>query len=58
MLQWAVLCLGIALVAFVLGFGGIAGSFVGLAKILFLVFLVLAALSFALGGGMPSRVVG
>jgi uncharacterized membrane protein YtjA (UPF0391 family) len=35
----------------VLGFGGIAGSFVGVAKILFVVFLVLAVLSF-LGGGL------
>jgi uncharacterized membrane protein YtjA (UPF0391 family) len=41
----------IALVAAVLGFGGIAGSFVGVAKILFVVFLVLAVLSY-FGGGM------
>jgi uncharacterized membrane protein YtjA (UPF0391 family) len=41
----------IALIAALLGFGGIAGSFVGVAKILFVVFLVLAILSF-LGGGM------
>jgi uncharacterized membrane protein YtjA (UPF0391 family) len=39
----------IALLAAVLGFGGIAGSFIGVAKILFIVFLVLAVLSF-LGG--------
>jgi uncharacterized membrane protein YtjA (UPF0391 family) len=41
----------IALLAAVLGFGGIAGSFVGVAKILFVVFLIIAVLSF-LGGGM------
>jgi uncharacterized membrane protein YtjA (UPF0391 family) len=40
----------IALIAAVLGFGGIAGSFVGVAKILFVVFLVLAVLSFFVGG--------
>jgi uncharacterized membrane protein YtjA (UPF0391 family) len=34
-----------------LGFGGIAGSFMGVAKIVFVVFLVLAVLSFV-GGGM------
>jgi uncharacterized membrane protein YtjA (UPF0391 family) len=51
MLQLAVACLVIALLAAVLGFGGIAGSFVGVAKILFVVFLIIAVLSF-LGGGM------
>jgi len=50
MLQLAILCLVVALIAAVLGFGGIAGSFVGVAKILFVVFLILAVLSF-LGGG-------
>ncbi len=58
MLQIAITCLVIALIAAVLGFGGIAGSFVGVAKILFGVFLVLAVLSF-LGGRMRSgRVTG
>jgi uncharacterized membrane protein YtjA (UPF0391 family) len=51
MLQLAITCLVIALIAAILGFGGIAGSFVGVAKILFVVFLVLAVLSY-LGGGM------
>jgi uncharacterized membrane protein YtjA (UPF0391 family) len=50
MLQLAIACLVIALIAALLGFGGIAGSFVGVAKILFVVFLILAVLSF-LGGG-------
>ena len=50
MLQLAITCLIIALIAAILGFGGIAGSFVGVAKILFLVFLVLAVLSFFAGG--------
>ena len=51
MLQIAITCLIIALIAAVLGFGGIAGSFVGVAKILFVVFLILAVISF-LGGGL------
>jgi uncharacterized membrane protein YtjA (UPF0391 family) len=52
MLQLAIACLVIALVAALLGFGGIAGSFVGVAKILFVVFLILAILSFLFGGGL------
>ena len=55
MLQLAIACLVIALIAFVLGFGGVAGSFVGAAKILFAVFLVLAVLSFVFGGRMRGR---
>ena len=49
MLQLAIACLVIALIAAVLGFGGVAGSFVGVAKILFIVFLVLAVLTFFMG---------
>lgn len=52
MLQLAIACLVIALIEAALGFGGIAGSFVGVAKILFVVFLVLAVLSYFFGGGM------
>jgi len=50
MLQLAITCLVVALIAALLGFGGIAGSFVGVAKILFVVFLIIAVLSF-FGGG-------
>lgn len=57
MLQLAIACLVIALIAAVLGFGGIAGSFIGVAKILFVVFLVIAILSF-IAGGMRRRVGG
>ena len=46
MLQLALTCLIIALIAALLGFGGIAGSFVGVAKILFVVFLVPARIIF------------
>jgi uncharacterized membrane protein YtjA (UPF0391 family) len=50
MLQLAIACLVIALIAALLGFGGIAGSFVGVAKLLFVIFLILAVLSFVGGG--------
>ena len=54
MLRLAIACLIIALILAVLGFGGIAGSFVGVAKILFVVFLILAVLSY-FGGGLRRR---
>jgi uncharacterized membrane protein YtjA (UPF0391 family) len=46
MLHYAVVFFIIGLIAAVFGFGGIAAGAVGIAKILFFVFLVLAALSF------------
>ncbi|GAB4390756.1 DUF1328 domain-containing protein [Albidovulum sp.] len=45
MLGWAITFLVIALIAALLGFGGIAGTAVGIAKILFFVFLVLFAIT-------------
>ena len=48
MLYWAIGFLIIALIAAVLGFGGIAGTAVGIAKILFFVFIVLFLISAAL----------
>ncbi len=58
MLQLAITCLVIALVAAMLGFGGIAGSFVGVAKILFVVFLALALLSLLGGAIRKGRLLG
>jgi uncharacterized membrane protein YtjA (UPF0391 family) len=49
MLHYAVVFLVIALIAAVFGFGGIATSAVGIAKILFFVFVILAVLSFLFG---------
>ena len=46
MLHYAIVFLVIALVAALFGFGGIAASAVGIAKILFSVFIVLAVVSF------------
>ena len=41
MLSWAITFLIIAIIAAVLGFGGIAGAASGIAKFLFVLFLVL-----------------
>ncbi len=46
MLNWAITFLVIALIAAVFGFGGIAGTAAGMAKVLFFVFLVLFLVSF------------
>jgi uncharacterized membrane protein YtjA (UPF0391 family) len=48
-LNYAVAFFVIALIAAVFGFGGIAASAVGIGKILFLVFAVLAVASFLVG---------
>lgn len=49
MLGWALAFFIIALIAAALGFGGIAGAAVGIAKIIFFVALVLLALSLIAG---------
>jgi len=49
MLHYAVVFLVIALIAALFGFGGIAASAVGIAKLLFVIFLVLAVVSFIFG---------
>ena len=49
MLKLAVIFLIVGLVLGGLGFGGIGGAFVGIAKILFVVFLVMFIASFFFG---------
>jgi uncharacterized membrane protein YtjA (UPF0391 family) len=49
MLSWSITFLVIALVAAVLGFGGIAGTAAGIAKLLFGVFIVLFLVSLIFG---------
>lgn len=49
MLNWAATFFIIAIIAAVLGFTSIAGSAIEIAKILFVVFLVLAIVSFIFG---------
>jgi len=56
MLGWALTFLIIALIAAVLGFGGIAGTAIGIAKIIFFVAIVLFLVS-AVAGAMRGRSV-
>ena len=49
MLHYAVVFLVIALIPAVFGFGGIAAGAVGIAKILFFVFVIMAIVTFVLG---------
>jgi len=49
MLGWAVFFLVIALVAALFGFGGIAGTAVGIAQLLFFVFLAIFVISLIMG---------
>lgn len=55
MFNWAVIFFIIAIVAGVLGFGGIAGTAVELAKIAFFVGLILALFFWLSGRGGPPR---
>lgn len=50
MLRWALIFLVVALVAALLGFTTIAGGAMGIAKILFFVFIILAVIAFVAGG--------
>ena len=49
MLHYAIVFIVIALIAAVFGFGGIAASALGIAKILFFAFLVMAVITFLVG---------
>jgi uncharacterized membrane protein YtjA (UPF0391 family) len=49
MLGWALTFLVVALIAAVLGFGGIAGTAISIAKIIFFVAIVLFVLSLVYG---------
>ncbi len=51
LISWSIAFLIIALIAGIFGFGGIAGTGVGIAKVLFFAFLVVGAL------GLVTRLV-
>ena len=53
MLNWAISFLVIALIAAVLGFGVLAGTAMEIAKILFIVFIVLFLVSIVAGRRTP-----
>lgn len=54
MISWAITFLIIALIAAVLGFGVLAGTAMSIAKILFVVFLVMFVVSLLMGRGKPA----
>ncbi len=54
MLYWAVVCLVIAIIAAIFGCGGIAGSAVWLAKVLFFIFIILFIISLIFGRRTPT----
>ena len=60
MLKWAVIFLVAGLVLAALGFGGLGGAFVGIAKILFFVaiaiFVILLVLGLMAGKGIKNAV--
>lgn len=49
MLGWALTFFILALIAALLGFGGLAGTFVGVAQVLFFLFLVVFVVSLIAG---------
>ena len=49
MLRWAILFLVVAIIAAVFGFGGIAAAATGIARLLFVVFLVLFVITLFMG---------
>ncbi len=57
MLRYALIFLVIALIAGVLGFGGIAGASMGIAKILFWIFIILFVVGLIMHLARGNRVV-
>jgi uncharacterized membrane protein YtjA (UPF0391 family) len=49
MLSWALTFLVIAIIAAILGFGGIAGTAVGIAQVLFYIFIAIFVISLIFG---------
>ena len=56
MLRWSIIFLIIALVAALLGFSSIAGTAIGIAKVLFFVFMVLFIITLIAGGLFVKKV--
>ncbi|MBX9624834.1 MAG: DUF1328 domain-containing protein [Gemmataceae bacterium] len=54
MLRWAIIFFVVALIAAVFGFGNIAGDAAWIGKVLLVVFLILAVVSFLFGRKGPS----
>ena len=58
MLRWALIFLVVALIAGALGFTGVAGAAIGIAKFLFVLFLVLFVAFLVLGATVFKKVTG
>ncbi len=56
MIKWAVILAVVALVLAVLGFGGLAGAFIDIAKILFWLAVIIAVAMFVLGFTLYKKV--
>lgn len=56
MLKWAIIFAVLALIMAVLGFGGLAGAFIDIAKILFFLAIAIAVLLFVLGFTMYKKI--
>jgi uncharacterized membrane protein YtjA (UPF0391 family) len=57
MLRWALGFLIVAIIAAVLGFGGIASASAGIAKVLFFIFLVGFVITLVIGLAAARRIV-
>lgn len=58
MFKWALIFAVLALAAALLGFGGMAGTFAGIAKILFFIGLALVVLFIVLGVAAGKKISG
>lgn len=60
MIRWAIIFLVVGLVLAVLGFGGLGGAFIGIAKLLFFiaiaVFVILLVLGLMAGKGIKNAI--
>lgn len=56
MLRWSAIFLILALVAGLLGFTTIAGTAMGIAKVLFVLFLIICIITFLLGRKAVSKI--
>ncbi|MBI2578948.1 MAG: DUF1328 domain-containing protein [Candidatus Aenigmarchaeota archaeon] len=54
LISWTLAFLILAIIAAIMGFTTVAGVAIDIAKILFIVFLILFVLSWALGKSMPA----
>jgi uncharacterized membrane protein YtjA (UPF0391 family) len=58
MLKWALIFLVLGLVAAALGFGGIAGASIGIAKFLFFLFIAIFVIMLVLGLTVARKATG